>query len=246
MTHTKFRWLFAGAATLTVASMAQAQTINLAPTDGGSQWQVACTATAPGLINDGQPAHSSLCNGTFSNAVRVFPEAAGWVATPVGGSYWIGRTGSGSLWADAPNENPHYQYTFRTYVDLTTVSSNTMGITLDALHLDNYWVGWSVNGGAVSALGVTPPPLVPNGGNWTTAFSLSATSSDFVAGSSSNYIDFIISGNGRTDAFLAKGYLTVMDQPPAVVTPEPGSLLLVAGGLGLVGVAVRRRRTGTA
>ena len=239
--------------TAVASSPGKAQTINLSPTDNSTQWKVACTTTAPGLVDDGQPV--GPCNGTFTNALRVSPDAGGWIGTPLGSSHWISKYSSGSIWSGAPNENPHYQYTFRTYIDLATINSNTLAISLSAFHFDNYWIGWSVNGSTLSAMGITPPPMAPNGMNWQTPFTLNAISSNWNALSSDNYLDIVVSGNGRTDAMLAVGSLTVMDNqsPPLneldiqgnldpLVTPEPGSFILLGGGLTLLALLFCRRK----
>jgi hypothetical protein len=223
-------------AILIAANAAGAQTVPLPATDN-MIWSVACTTTGSIIVDDGQP--TGPCNGTFTSAVRLTPDQGGWIAWPVGYSFWISKTATGTLWPDAPNGNPHYLYTFRTYLDMTSINSNTMSISLSAFYFENYWVGWSVNGSALSALGVTPPQNV---GNWQTPFTLNVTSGDFNANSTNNYFDIVIAGNGVSDAMLAVGSMSVVAPSIVTTTPEPASIAMVASGLGLIGLILRRRR----
>ncbi|WP_434479005.1 hypothetical protein [Gemmatimonas sp.] len=78
---------------------------------------------------------------------------------------------------------------------------------------DNYWLGVSVNGGALVNGGVTPQPLATTGVNWTRAFAFKSTFTNFTAGK--NTIDFVLAGIGRTDGFFGNGYLAVVSEPAA-------------------------------
>lgn len=210
---------------------------NLSPTDAGGNWQVKCTVIA----NDAPP--TGPCNGVYSTATRVTASPAGWspvpIAGPNGNAYYISEEADASIWGDSPNETPHYEYTFKTTFD--GFAGTAAGVLdLSVLWLDNYWVGWSLNGSAFSALGITPPPAAPNGSNWTIPFSLSLTGLTFAAGT--NTIEFRIQGNGRTDGFLAQGTYDLPGAGTQSVVPEPATMTLLASGLVAMAGAKRRRR----
>ncbi len=226
-------WGLAAALMLPLAS-AQAQTYDLFPTDGGGNWQVKCTL----IMVDNPP--TGPCNGVFANALRVTAAPGGWasvpVAGPAGNAYYISPYASASIWANAPNENPHYEYTFRT--TFSVFAGVLQSIDMNVFWFDNYFAGWSLNGSAFSMAGINPPPLAANGANWMTPFQVMLPGTGFVNGV--NTLEFRIHGNGRTDGLLAQGTYTV--DPPMSAVPEPGAMILVATGLmGLV-VAQRLRR----
>ena len=190
-------------------AVGQAQTYNLSPTDAGSAWQVMCTVIAV----DAPP--TGPCNGSFANAARVTATPGGWasvpVAGPLGNAYYISPLASASIWGASPNENPHYEYTFRT--TFTVFAGVLQSVNLNAFWLDNYFGGWSLNGGAFSMAGLTPSALPPNGANWTIPFQLAISGAGFVTGT--NTLDIRIQGNGRTDGILAQGTYTTLDIPPS-------------------------------
>ncbi len=208
---------------------AKAQVFDLFPTDGGGAWQVSCT-----VLPGGAPA--PLCNGDYFNAQRVTATPAGWasvpVAGPAGNAYYIAPTASASLWSNTPNEAMNYEYTFRTTFDVGAGASLS-ALNLNVFRLDNYFVGWSLNGSAFDATGLSPSGAHTAGGAyWATPFELNIPGTGFVAGS--NTLELRVRGNGRTDAILVQGnYSTV---------PEPGTLLLIGTGVLLLGAEVRRRR----
>ncbi len=189
-------------------------------------WMVKCSQ----LVGSGNAACSSA--SSFVNAMVVTANPGGWTGTPTaGGANYISILPSASN-GEAVGENPRYEYTFRTQFDLSGLNPMGTTLTLNNFWLDNYWVGYSLNGGAITSFGMTPTPLPANSNNWTTPFQLTVNSG-FTSGI--NTLDLIIQGNGGTDGILVEGSLTA--------TPEPASLLLLASGLVGLGVVARRRQS---
>lgn len=231
------------AALLLAASSASAQLPTFAATGsdatGGrdNRWDVACTV----LAYPGAPVPSAIgsatCDGRFFAAYTVGAWPAGWGPVPDGTS-WVGVREGAHLGRESDaNENPLYEYTFRYEFEVgPEVAPGSLALALDLLRVDNYWVGYRVNGGAVQAAGVTPSPMAPTDTNWTTNFRLAGIeggSAPFVAGA--NTLDLIIRGNGATDGIVARGSFTS-------TVPEPSAYAMVGVGLAGVVAAARRRR----
>ncbi len=230
------RLALSAAALALSASLAGAQTRPLTATGsnvtGGfdNAWQVQCTQ----VVGSGNAACGSAA--LFTSAVVVTASPGGWAAVPTeGGARYISVNQSASA-GGAVGENPRYQYTFRTTFDMTGLNPVGASLTLTNFWLDNYWVGYSLNGSALASGDMSPTPAEPNGGNWTTPFTLTI-GEGFQSGV--NTLDLVIQGNGSTDGILVEGMLT---SGAVTTTPEPATLLLVGSGFAVVGVVARRRR----
>jgi hypothetical protein len=224
--------LFIASAPITLAAQAFAGTGIASNVSGGldSRWEVSCRALSASRLA------VAPCNSTtaspFSQASVITATPFGWADVPLGpnGVRYIGALPSGSV-GNSNGEDASYEYTFRTtfFVDAGDVSRSQL--ELSPMRIDNYWVGFTLNGGALQTGAITPTPLPPNGGNWTTPFSM-IINSGFVAGV--NTLEITVSGNGKTDGLLVDGRVNVV--------PEPSTYALMATGLvGVVGVARRRR-----
>jgi hypothetical protein len=192
-----------------------------------SRWQVSCRALNAGQL--GVSPCGSTGESGFTAASVITAAPGGWAAVPLGanGLRYIGATASGSV-GNSNGENAAYEYTFRT----TFTGGAGAQLELNPLRIDNYWVGYVLNGGALQTGGfVGSNPLAANGGNWTTPFSL-IINTGLVAGV--NTLDIKLTGNGQTDGILLDGRVNVV--------PEPSTYALMATGLLGLGGVVRRRR----
>jgi len=199
-----------------------------------TRWQVSCRALS-GTQLGGAPCGSTTASA-FTNASVITATPGGWAAVPMGanGLRYIGARPTGSV-GNSNGENAAYEYTFRTTFSIAAGDLLGAQLELNPLRIDNYWVGYMLNGGTMQTGGVTPTPLPANGGNWTTPFSL-IIHSGFVAGV--NTLDIKVTGNGQTDGILLDGRVNVV--------PEPSTYALMAAGLLGLGGVVRRRRLATA
>ena len=192
-----------------------------------SRWQVSCRALNASQLGGG-PCGSTIASA-FTQASVITAMPGGWAAVPLGanGLRYIGAMATGSV-GNSNGENAAYEYTFRT----TFTGAAGAQLELNPLRIDNYWVGYSLNGGALQTGGfVGPNPLAANGNNWTTPFSL-IINTGLVAGL--NTLDIKVTGNGQTDGILLDGRVSVV--------PEPSTYALMATGLLGLGGVVRRRR----
>lgn len=194
-------------------------------------WTVSCEVIGPA----GTPA----CPASgFVAASVVTATPYGWAAVPTSGASYIGALPSGSPFPEGTGETPNYQYTFRQMIDFGGLDPIGQQLVLSTLRIDNYWVGYRVNGGAIVPAGISPTPVAAVGNNWETNFALTVPAMTSGWTSGVNSFDIIVTGNGRTDGILAVGEFRTV--------PEPSTYALMGTGLAGLGVAAARRRRTTA
>jgi hypothetical protein len=197
----------------------------------------------------------------YSGAARTITGIPGeWADNQPGIARWIGATTSGTLAAPgAAGDNARrFRYVFGATFDLTGFAVGPQSTLSFRFGADNYFdpvargLGVRLNGGAW----LDPITLAACEGkfgfdrNGSGCFTVAngflhqmsgtvAFDGELLASNALNTIEFATEGDGQTDGlFITESRL---DGVTAVV-PEPSTYVLLATGLGVIGVVVRRRR----
>ncbi|MDR2260248.1 MAG: PEP-CTERM sorting domain-containing protein [Azoarcus sp.] len=180
---------------------------------------------APTIHSTADPSHWQVeinNSGVSTTAVSVAEQPTVW-ATNV---EWISNIPSATN-----NDNPTSFHFYQTF-DLTGYDPTTAQLSFEVAW-DNLFNGFSLNGGQLTnPLSNTNPPF---------GFVPFSVSSGFVDGL--NTIHFYVEGDGVTDG-LAFNVLSFT--ATALPIPEPGIGALLLGGIGIMGMIARRRRTARA
>jgi len=192
-----------------------------------SAWTVATTVGGVDGAFDSFPKSGFVSPVAVTNPVRT-SEGTGWIANTDSGS-------NGNFL-----ENRTF-FVFRQAFDLSGFNASTANLKFR----------WAADdsGEGFGSRGVWTPKFRLNGGglvagSWPTAWTydlgnVTTLSSGFVSGV--NTLEFFVEGNGVTDGFALE---TVSFT--AAPVPEPETYALLLAGLGMVGVATRRRAVAAA
>lgn len=192
-------------------------------TSDAARWSVSTNLSS----NDATASESSL----FKTDAADFSQAVAMPWRVSEGTSWIANNATGSNGCCIGSWT---QFVFRQAFDLTGYDATTA-------NLQFRW-GGDDSGEVYAARGSWTPKFKLNGGSFVDGTAgyyvlgnTVALNSGFVAGL--NTIDFYVQGNGVTDGFvLQSAGLTAQS------VPEPETYALMLVGLGLLGVAARRRK----
>jgi hypothetical protein len=183
---------------------------------------VASGATIPGLYNTGQ----GLGDGMFDPHWQILSplqQAVTVNAASLPGTWLANTADSRWVWQSSNGQPINVTRTFRTTFDLTGYDPSTAAI----------WGRWATDNDGLNILlnGNGTGQTSPGFGSWT-SFSLSG---GFIAGV--NTLDFVVYDYGSIAGFRSEFQASSVD-----AVPEPGTIALVALGLGAVAFARRARR----